>query len=519
MAKLGYSPKFYIAGANDAPAVGWKVYTYIAGTTTPKDTYTDYLEGTANTNPIILDERGEADVWFSGTYKLVIKDESDVTISTIDNYLGGEDISLSGNYNLVKNGSFELDTISSGEPDDWTITDYPTGGTGAGVHSLDATDQFHGLNSLKFTSVGDGGGYATSDYLEVEEAKAVNIDWDMKSSVAGVRNVVDIIWYTSAKTLISTTNLYDNSTTNPTSWTAKYSQATPPSTARYAQLRVYGCHSSDATAGSTWYDNIEVTGNVARRHSVNTFTQTQTWSKGADVASATALTLGIDGNYFDITGTTTITSISTLGIGTVIKLHFDGILTLTHHATDLILPGGANITTAAGDEAEFIEYASGDWRCTKYSLASFGTIGTVTNGDSHDHVGGDGNPITEEAFTTLTTGLNYLVQWTGQTEFTESGSSYVLNDTAEVIVVPRTGTYAVSAEIKMDTGSGYIDLRINGVSNSDEKLSNNGIWSTTTWSSQSLTAGDYLQVYIKGDGTNTMRTRNIKLGSNVKLFG
>jgi len=34
------------------------------------------------------------------------------------------------------------------------------------------------------------------------------------------------------------------------------------------------------------------------------------------------------------------------------------------------LPGGANITTAAGDEAEFIEYASGDYRCTNYSKAS-----------------------------------------------------------------------------------------------------------------------------------------------------
>lgn len=93
------------------------------------------------------------------------------------------------------------------------------------------------------------------------------------------------------------------------------------------------------------------------------------WSKGADVASANALTLGTDGNYFDITGTTAITSIGTLGVGTVVKLHFDGALTLTHHATDLILPGGANITTAAGDEAEFVEYASGDWRCTYYTRA------------------------------------------------------------------------------------------------------------------------------------------------------
>jgi hypothetical protein len=43
---------------------------------------------------------------------------------------------------------------------------------------------------------------------------------------------------------------------------------------------------------------------------------------------------------------------------------------LTHSASDLVLPTGANITTAAGDEAEFIEYASGDWRCTNYQRAS-----------------------------------------------------------------------------------------------------------------------------------------------------
>jgi len=101
--------------------------------------------------------------------------------------------------------------------------------------------------------------------------------------------------------------------------------------------------------------------------------------KGADVASATALPVLTDGNYFDVTGTTTITSINTIGAGTVIRLHFDGILTLTHHATDLILPGGLNITTAAGDEAEFVEYAAGDWRCTNYqSVGSVYSEGTFT---------------------------------------------------------------------------------------------------------------------------------------------
>ena len=94
------------------------------------------------------------------------------------------------------------------------------------------------------------------------------------------------------------------------------------------------------------------------------------WSKGSDVASATALPLLTDGNYFDVTGTATITSFNaTGGPGTQIKLHFDGACTLTNNS-DLILPGGANIVTAAGDEADFIEFAAGDYRCTSYSKAS-----------------------------------------------------------------------------------------------------------------------------------------------------
>ena len=95
------------------------------------------------------------------------------------------------------------------------------------------------------------------------------------------------------------------------------------------------------------------------------------WSKGADVASATALVLLTDGNYFDVTGTVTITSFNTTGgPGTQIKLHFIAACTLTHNASDLKLPGGANILTAAGDTAEFIEYAAGDYICTSYTRAS-----------------------------------------------------------------------------------------------------------------------------------------------------
>ena len=101
------------------------------------------------------------------------------------------------------------------------------------------------------------------------------------------------------------------------------------------------------------------------------------WAKGADLTNtdvdvSNILTVGTDGNYFDYTGTDQIDAIATFGVGTVIKIHFDAICTLTHHATNFILIGAADITTAAGDEAEIIEYASGDCRLLNYQRASSG---------------------------------------------------------------------------------------------------------------------------------------------------
>ncbi len=129
------------------------------------------------------------------------------------------------------------------------------------------------------------------------------------------------------------------------------------------------------------------------------------WSKGADVASATALVLLTDGNYFDVTGTATITSFNTTGgPGTQIKLHFIAACTLTHNSTDLKLPGGANITTAAGDTAEFIEYAAGDYICTSYTRASGKAIVGSTAGTATIWV-----PAVA-MYPTTTTGCNALAQ-------------------------------------------------------------------------------------------------------------
>lgn len=93
--------------------------------------------------------------------------------------------------------------------------------------------------------------------------------------------------------------------------------------------------------------------------------------KGSDIASAGTISIG-DGDYFHVTGTTTITDIdfATPRDGRPAWLIFDGILTLTHHATTLLLPGGANITTAAGDRALVIQDSSDNVYVAAYIRAS-----------------------------------------------------------------------------------------------------------------------------------------------------
>ena len=93
MITLTASPFMQFTTTAGAPLIGGKVYTYAAGTTTPLATYTDNTGATANTNPVILDTRGEAAIWLSpASYKFVLKDSNDVTIWTSDN-LGGLNIS------------------------------------------------------------------------------------------------------------------------------------------------------------------------------------------------------------------------------------------------------------------------------------------------------------------------------------------------------------------------------------------------------------------------------------------
>lgn len=92
-AQLSPVPVFKAFGNDGEPLAGGFLYTYAAGTSTPQATYIDSTQTTQNTNPIILNARGEASVWLdiSLTYKLFLTDSVGNTIPgwPVDNVVGG----------------------------------------------------------------------------------------------------------------------------------------------------------------------------------------------------------------------------------------------------------------------------------------------------------------------------------------------------------------------------------------------------------------------------------------------
>ncbi len=99
------SPKDIYSAIDDNgnPLVGGELFTYIAGSNTPIPTYTDATGSVENTNPVILDSRGEAPVWLNDemVYKFVLRQpasEGGAIIRTTDNIRannGGGGVGLS----------------------------------------------------------------------------------------------------------------------------------------------------------------------------------------------------------------------------------------------------------------------------------------------------------------------------------------------------------------------------------------------------------------------------------------
>ena len=95
---------------------GGKLYTYAAGTSTPKTSYTTSAGNIAHTNPIVLDSAGRVpsgEIWLTaGTYKFSIFTSANVLIATYDNIsgVGAAEFQVE---NFTGTGSQTIFTLSS----------------------------------------------------------------------------------------------------------------------------------------------------------------------------------------------------------------------------------------------------------------------------------------------------------------------------------------------------------------------------------------------------------------------
>jgi hypothetical protein len=218
--------------------------------------------------------------------------------------------------------------------------------------------------------------------------------------------------------------------------------------------------------------------------------------KGSDIASAATINLTtVTGNLVHVTGTTTITTI-TIPSGAERTVVFDGALTLTHNATTLILPTGANITTAAGDVMKVRGDGSGNARVVSYQRANglslvpgLAEIADITPTAS----------ATVDFLTTFTSDYdNYLIIGRG------------VSANAGDALMARFAAAGVT-----DSGNKYLSA----ATGSGESTEASGFSITGTLAAAGDTTSFFLHVFNANDATNVKSARCASVSRNASGSG
>ncbi|MNK60148.1 hypothetical protein D3C87_792760 [compost metagenome] len=180
-------------------------------------------------------------------------------------------------------------------------------------------------------------------------------------------------------------------------------------------------------------------------------------TKGADIASAATITIPIEGNVFHVTGTTQIATINDTYPGRITYLVFDGVLVLKNSA-GLSLPGGADITTKAGEAYAILNDSPGVWRLVGYPTRVDVQVGNIPSQGFKNALINSNFPINQGGVSgtvVLTAGAYGHDQWkagSGGCTYTFATSAGVttLTISAGTLVQPiegsslSTGTYTLS---------------------------------------------------------------------------
>lgn len=133
------------------PLVGGSVYFYQSGTLIPKDTFQDAAQTTLNTNPVILDSRGQATIYGSGSYRQILQDSAGNTIWDGDIEEFGATI-FGAQLSLAAAGTTDLGSVASNNiliTGASTITSF---GTSALLANPTYLVEFGGINTIVYNS-------------------------------------------------------------------------------------------------------------------------------------------------------------------------------------------------------------------------------------------------------------------------------------------------------------------------------------------------------------------------------
>lgn len=153
------------------PAAGYFLYTWLAGTTTPEETYQDEAGTTPNTNPIVLDADGRvpgAGLFLQTDieYTVELRTALDAVVKTFDNVRAaagttGVVTSVNGETGDVELDAADIPYIASGPPD-WLTA-------GTVEEALDQTAARANAPPAASVSLVDAGNYFEAD-ATVEDA-------------------------------------------------------------------------------------------------------------------------------------------------------------------------------------------------------------------------------------------------------------------------------------------------------------------------------------------------------------
>lgn len=217
-----------------------------------------------------------------------------------------------------------------------------------------------------------------------------------------------------------------------------------------------GANQASVTAGGTEMLRANASGSTAV---IRAFRALQE-SFSTTLPSAATVDLGTaTGNIVPVSGTTTITSLgSSAGTGASYRMRFTGALTLTNSA-NLILPTGANITTATGDTAWATYEGSSVWRVYFYQRAN-GQALAGGGGGGGPTLQTNGTPNGSQSLLNLAAGSGVTLtdNGTGTVTVASSGAGGTPGGATTQVQYNTSGAFAADGNFTRDAANNYATI-------------------------------------------------------------